>query len=154
MGRAEVTTTDRFDLQRFVTAQAPVFATALEELRAGRKRSHWMWFVFPQLRGLGQSPTAQYYGIGGLDEARAYLTHPLLGPRLVLCTRTVLEAEAPSLHAVFGSPDDMKFRSCATLFSLAADDAGNVFRRALHRWCDGRPDERTLALLRSGEPAG
>ena len=146
--KTEVPVTDPFDLQRFVTAQAPVFEIALAELRAATKRSHWMWFVFPQLRGLGRSSTAQFYGIASLDEARSYLAHPLLGPRLVLCTEMVVEIERPSLHAIFGSPDDMKFRSCATLFSLVADGADNSFRRALDRWCEGRPDERTLALIR------
>jgi uncharacterized protein (DUF1810 family) len=144
-----VPTTDPYDLERFVKAQAPVFATVLDELRAGRKRSHWMWFVFPQLKGLGHSPTAQFYGIAGRDEARAYLAHPVLGPRLERATRTVIEADAPSLHAIFGSPDDMKFRSSMTLFSRAADDATDVYRRALERWCDGKPDERTVALLRA-----
>jgi uncharacterized protein (DUF1810 family) len=142
-----MTEADRFDLERFVTAQMPVFETVLAELRAGRKRSHWMWFVFPQLRGLGRSSTAQFYGIGSIDEARAYLAHPALGPRLALCTRIVLASEGPSLHAIFGSPDDMKFRSCVTLFSLAADDPDNPFRQALDRWCGGQPDERTLALI-------
>jgi uncharacterized protein (DUF1810 family) len=139
--------TDRFDLERFVTAHMPVFDSALGELRAGRKRSHWMWFVFPQLRGLGRSSIAEYYGISSLAEARAYLAHPLLGPRLDLCTRTVLEIETPSLHAIFGSPDDMKFGSSMTLFALAAGEENNSFRRALDRWCSGRLDERTLALI-------
>src|SRR5437588_13113912 len=114
--------TDPFDLERFVTAQEPIFDTVLSELQAGRKRSHWMWFGFPQLRGLGHSSMADYYGISSLAEARAYLAHPVLGPRLDLCTRTVLEIEAASLHAIFDSPDDMKFRSCATLFALAAEE--------------------------------
>ena len=139
--------TDPFDLERFVTAQNPVFDTALGELRAGRKRSHWMWFVFPQLRGLGRSSMAQYYGIGSLAEARADLAHRVRGPRLDLCTRTVLDIEGKSLHAIFGSPDDMKFRSCATLFAIAAGEGDNPFRRALDRWCDGRLDEQTLTLL-------
>ena len=142
-----MTSEDSFDLERFVTAQAPVFETVLAELRAGRKRSHWMWFVFPQLRGLGQSSTARFYGIASIEEARAYLAHLLLGPRLDLCTRIVLGSEGPSLHAIFGSPDDMKFRSCMTLFSLATDDPANPFQEALDRWCGGRPDERTLALV-------
>jgi uncharacterized protein (DUF1810 family) len=143
----EMTSGDGFDLERFVTAQQPVFETVLAELRAGRKRSHWMWFVFPQLRGLGQSSTARYYGIASLEEARAYLAHPLLGPRLDLCTRVVLGSEGPSLRAIFGSPDDMKFRSCMTLFSMVTDDPTNPFREALDRWCGGLPDERTLALV-------
>jgi uncharacterized protein (DUF1810 family) len=145
-----MTSEDSFDLERFVTAQAPVFETVLAELQAARKRSHWMWFVFPQLRGLGQSSTARFYGIASIEEACAYLAHPLLGPRLDLCTRIVLESESPSLHAIFGSPDDLKFRSCMTLFSLATDDSVNPFREALDRWCGGRLDERTLALVDAG----
>ena len=138
---------DTFDLQRFVTAQAPVFDTALAELRAGHKRSHWMWFVFPQLRGLGQSATARFYGVASLGEARAYLAHPLLGPRLDRCTRAVLAGDGRSLNAILGSPDDMKFRSSMTLFALAATDGDNAFREALGRYCEGRMDERTLALI-------
>src|SRR5438552_18373980 len=120
-----MTADDRFDLQRFLTAQEPVFETVLAELRAGGKRSHWMWFVFPQLAGLGRSSMARFYGISGIEEARAYLAHPLLGSRLDLCTRIVLASQSPSLHAIFGSPDDLKFRSCMTLFSLATDDPEN-----------------------------
>lgn len=142
-----MTSYDDFDLERFVTAQAPVFETVLAELRAGCKRSHWMWFVFPQLRGLGRSSTARFYGISSIEEARAYLAHPLLGPRLDLCTRIVVTSESSSLHAIFGSPDDMKFRSCVTLFSLATDNSDNPFRHALHRWCAGQPDKQTLVLL-------
>ena len=145
-----MTAADPFDLERFVTAQEPVFETVLAELRAGRKRTHWMWFVFPQLAGLGRSSTARFYGISSIDEARAYLAHPVLGPRLDLCTRIVLASESPSLHAIFGSPDDLKFRSCMTLFSLAADDPDNPFRQALDRWCGGQPDEQTLALIDAG----
>jgi uncharacterized protein (DUF1810 family) len=141
-----MTGTDRFELERFVTAQEPVLETVLAELRAGRKRSHWIWFVFPQLAGLGRSSTARFYGISGVDEARAYLAHPLLGPRLDLCTRIVLASESPSLHAIFGSPDDLKFRSCMTLFSRAAGDLDNPFRQSLDRWCGGQPDEQTLTL--------
>ena len=141
--------TDPFDLQRFVAAQEPLFDRVLSELRAGRKRSHWMWFIFPQLRGVGRSSIAEYYGISSLAEARAYLAHPVLGPRLDLCTRAVLENKAPSLHAIFGSPDDMKFRSCATLFALATgEENNNPFQCALDRWWDGQRDERTLALIR------
>ena len=145
-----MTEADRFDLERFVTAQGPVFETVLAELRACRKRTHWIWFVFPQLAGLGRSSTARFYGISSIDEARAYLAHNLLGPRLELCTTTVLTSESPSLHAIFGSPDDLKFRSCMTLFSRAADDSGNPFRQALDRWCGGQPDQRTLALIDAG----
>lgn len=142
---------DPFDLSRFLTAQAPIFDTALEELRAGRKQSHWMWFIFPQLRGLGHSSMAQFYGMGSLDEARAYLAHPVLGPRLALVTQAVQASQSRSLNAIFGSPDDMKFRSCMTLFSLAAGGA-NPFGEALVRWCDGQADDATLSLLADGDP--
>ena len=138
---------DAFDLQRFVDAQARAYDAALAELSDGRKRTHWMWFVFPQLAGLGHSPTAQLYGIASIDEARAYLAHPVLGPRLVACVQAVLAAEAPSLHAIFGSPDDLKFCSSMTLFAQAQGAGGGVFRQALDRWCGGREDPRTLALL-------
>ena len=142
-------TDDRFDLQRFVKAQGPVIDVALEELRAGRKRTHWMWFVFPQLRELGRSATARFYGISSLEETRAYAAHPLLGPRLVLCTRTVLESRARSLSDIFGSPDDMKFRSCMTLFEAAVPLPDPVFGQALERWCAGERDPRTLQLIAS-----
>jgi uncharacterized protein (DUF1810 family) len=142
-----MTTADPFDLQRFITAQAPVFDTALAELKAGRKRTHWMWFVFPQLRGLGLSSRAQFYGIASLEEARAYLAHPLLGARLALCTETVLGSPAPSLHDIFGSPDDMKFRSSMTLFGLASAEGKSLFRQALDHWDGGQMDEQTMTLL-------
>jgi uncharacterized protein (DUF1810 family) len=138
---------DSFNLDRFVAAQAPVFTTALAELNAGRKRSHWMWFIFPQLRGLGHSSTATFYGIGSLDEARAYLAHPTLGPRLHLCTEAVLGIRDSTLNAIFGSPDDLKFCSSMTLFSYATGDAQCVFRQALDRYCDDRGEGRTMALL-------
>ena len=138
---------DPFDLERFVRAQAPVMDTVLEELRAGRKRSHWMWFVFPQLHGLGQSPTAQFYGISSLAEARAYLVHPQLGPALESCTSAVLALEGQSLQAIFGSPDDMKFRSSMTLFARATNTPDSAYRRALERYCGGRPDPATTSLL-------
>ncbi len=137
---------DPFDLQRFVSAQAGAYDNALAELRAGRKRSHWMWFVFPQARGLGQSSTAQHYGVASLDEARAYLDHPILGPRLLACTQAATRSDAPSLNALFGSPDDLKFVSSMTLFRLAAADP-EPFQRALDRWNQGGTDERTLALM-------
>jgi uncharacterized protein (DUF1810 family) len=139
-------TSDAFHLERFVDAQAPVFEAVVAELTAGRKRSHWMWFIFPQLRGLGHSPTAQFFAIGSLDETRAYHAHPLLGPRLELCTETVLESRARSLRELFGSPDDLKFRSCMTLFEIAVPDVPR-FGEALDRWCGGERDERTLLLL-------
>src|SRR3954468_12077847 len=136
-----------FDLERCVTAQAPVFATALAELQSGQKRGHWMWFIFPQLRGLGHSAMARHYGVGSLAEARAYLAHPLLRPRLVQCTQAVLAIEGRPLRAIFGSPDDVKFCSSMTLFSLAPEENSIVFRQALDGVCDGRTDERTLTLL-------
>jgi uncharacterized protein (DUF1810 family) len=138
---------DPFDLQRFVDAQAGVIDRALEELRAGRKQSHWMWFVFPQLKGLGRSPTALFYGLASLDEARAYLAHPLLGPRLAAVAQAALGAPAASLHALFGSPDDLKFVSSMTLFEKAAGGDGGIYAAALDRWTNGRRDSQTLALL-------
>ncbi len=145
---------DPFDLQRFVNAQESVFATALEELQDGRKRSHWIWFIFPQLRGLGRSAAAEFYGIASLDEARAYLAHPVLGPRLERATRAVLATQGRTLHAIFGSPDEMKFHSSMTLFALAADEATTLYREALARYCNGRMDEATLTLLGRTKPAG
>lgn len=146
-------TDDRFDLQRFIKAQETVFDVAVEELKLGRKRTHWMWFVFPQLRRLGRSDTARFYGIGSLDEARAYYRHPLLGPRLTLCTRTVLESAARSLHEIFGSPDDLKFRSCMTLFEAAAPPDERLFGEALARWCGGDRDPVTLQLIANPDDA-
>ena len=141
-----MTNPDPFDLDRFVIAQAPVFEAAIGELKAGRKRTHWMWFVFPQLRDLGRSSTAQFYGIASLDEARSYLAHSVLGSRLVQSTEAVLSVEGRSLHDIFGSPDDLKFRSCMTLFAKAAEDPG-IFQKALDRYCSSQMDEATLALL-------
>jgi len=140
---------DPFRLQRFRDAQAPVMAGVEAELAAGRKRSHWMWFVFPQLRVLGRSETALFYGIGSLEEARAYLADPLLGGRLRRLTELALAADAPSLTALFGTPDDLKFRSSMTLFAVAEGTPGNLFERALERWCGGERDEATLDFLRA-----
>lgn len=136
---------DPHDLQRFVDAQAPVIDTVRAELRAGHKRSHWMWFVFPQLRGLGTSAMAQHYGIASLDEARAFLAHPVLGPRLRECVGLMLQAPQADAHAILGSPDDLKFRSCLTLFALAAPGEA-LFTDALRRFYGGEPDARTVAL--------
>jgi uncharacterized protein (DUF1810 family) len=138
---------DPFDLQRFHAAQAPIYERALAELRAGQKRSHWMWFVFPQLRGLGISATAQHYGIRSRAEAAAYLADPILGARLKECTEAVLQVQDRSLHTIFGSPDDLKFRSSMTLFAAAAGKHGGLFQAALDRCCEGKRDPRTLALL-------
>jgi uncharacterized protein (DUF1810 family) len=140
--------TDPFNLQRFVEAQAPVYDCVLAELRRGEKTSHWMWFIFPQLRGLGHSAMARRYGIASKAEAEAYLRHPTLGARLVECTRLVNRVEGRSLHDIFDSPDDMKFRSSMTLFARAAPEE-RTFLAALDKYCGGEPDPRTLALLES-----
>ena len=137
---------DTFDLTRFVDAQRAVYPNVLEELRDGRKRSHWMWFVFPQLGGLGRSETARFYAISGVTEALAYLSNPLLGARLLECTRTVLEHSGQSARAMFGTPDDMKLRSCMTLFANVAPEQ-SCFQQVLDRFFDGGSDEKTIALL-------
>lgn len=142
---------DPFDLARFVTAQGFVYDQALGELKAGRKRTHWMWFIFPQFRALGRSHRAEFYGIDGLEEARAYLAHPVVGPRLRACTRAVLDCEAASLNALFGSPDDFKFGSSMTLFQVADTEGGGLFQMALDRWCGGIADEATTALVCDAE---
>ncbi|MGG5887870.1 DUF1810 domain-containing protein [Falsiroseomonas sp. HC035] len=135
-----------FQLDRFVQAQNPVIAEVRRELRAGRKRSHWMWFVFPQLRALGHSATAQHYGIASLAEAEAYMAHPVLGPRLVGCAELVLAIEGRSATEIFGSPDDLKLRSSMTLFGAARPEA-HAFAEVIGRYFDGTPDPRTMELL-------
>jgi uncharacterized protein (DUF1810 family) len=137
---------DTFDLDRFVSAQEDVYDSAIAEIRAGRKRTHWMWFVFPQLRGLGSSPISRQFAIRSAAEARAYLAHPILGPRLLECCDALLRVNAGSVNEIFGSPDDLKLRSCATLFA-SVSEPGSVFERVLGRFFDGAPDERTEALL-------
>jgi uncharacterized protein (DUF1810 family) len=137
---------DPFNLQRFVDAQDGVFQTALGELEAGSKQSHWMWFIFPQLAGLGRSPTAQYYSIASLDEARAYLGHPLLGPRLRSCVDALMSwADRRSANQILGSIDAVKLRSSLTLFDRVEPDG--LFARGLSGFFAGERDERTLALL-------
>lgn len=139
------------DLQRFMDAQRDTYAQALRELQGGRKRSHWMWFIFPQLEGLGRSPTAQHFALRSLHEARAYLVHPILGERLRDGTRAVLAHRDQSLLKIFGQPDDMKFRSSMTLFAAAADpDDAAIFREALDVFCGGEPDAITLERLALG----
>ena len=133
-------------LDRFIQAQDPVMDQVEAELAAGQKRTHWMWFVFPQLAGLGHSPTARFYALASLAEAQAYLAHPVLGPRLRACTALVLAVPGRSAHAIFGSPDDLKFHSCMTLFAAAAPGP-SLFADALDRFFDGAPDPRSLALL-------
>ncbi|WP_267423950.1 DUF1810 domain-containing protein [Methylobacterium sp. GC_Met_2] len=137
---------DPYDLGRFVAAQADVYPRALAELEAGQKRSHWMWFIFPQIAGLGSSPMAQRYAISSLDEALAYLAHPTLGARLRACTAAVNRVSGRSAHAIFGSPDDMKFRSSMTLFGDAAPGEP-CFAEALATYFGAEPDTLTLARL-------
>ena len=137
---------DGFQLQRFHAAQAGVYATALAELRTGRKRSHWVWFVFPQLRGLGRSANAHFYALAGLEEACAYLADPVLGHRLREATKAMLNHVDQPATTVLGEVDAMKFHSCLTLFARAAPDEP-VFSQAIERFFDGEPDAATLALL-------
>ena len=137
---------DSFDLQRFVEAQDRVLPAVMRELGQGRKQSHWMWFVFPQLRALGRSPTALHYGITSLDEARAYMAHAMLGPRLVDCAKAVLAVQGRTAHEIFGSPDDLKLRSCMTLFAAAAPEEA-AFAEVLRRYYGGEADPATLRLL-------
>jgi uncharacterized protein (DUF1810 family) len=140
---------DPFDLHRFVSAQHGVHDRALAELRSGRKRSHWMWFVFPQVAGLGRSTTARHYAVTGLPEARAYLAHPVLGPRLLDAAAAAVEAPARSAEDLFGGIDAVKARSSMTLFARAADDPA-PFRSVLERWFGGDEDPATLRLLGQG----
>jgi uncharacterized protein (DUF1810 family) len=137
---------DPFDLRRFVDAQDRVYDTVRAELRSGAKRSHWIWFVFPQLRGLGHSAAAQHYGISSLDEARAYLAHEVLGPRLRECTRLVAAIDGRSVEAIFGWPDNLKVRSSMTLFAHATDDNAE-FRAVLDKFYDGEDDPTTVERL-------
>ena len=139
-------TQDRFDLQRFVNAQNAVYGTVIQELEEGRKRSHWMWFIFPQVEGLGFSPMAQRYAIGSRQEAEAYLQHPVLGERLTECTLLMLRHEGRSAHAILGSPDDLKFQSSMTLFADVSEK-GSPFERALEVFYDGKRDRKTVAQI-------
>lgn len=141
---------DPYGLARFVQAQEGSYERALAEIRGGRKRSHWMWYIFPQLAGLGFSSTAQRYAITSLGEAQAYLAHPILGPRLLACAEAALGVEERSAHEIFGSPDDLKLRSCATLFACVSPP-DSPFARLLAKFYQGRPDPTTLQLL--GRPA-
>jgi uncharacterized protein (DUF1810 family) len=133
-------------LERYLDAQGPVFDRVLEELRSGCKTSHWMWFIFPQIKGLGRSATAEHFGLRSLDEARAYADHPVLGPRLRLVTELVNAIAERSIQQILGSPDDLKFRSCMTLFARACRDP-QPFVRALDKYFAGKPDPHTLAWL-------
>lgn len=140
---------DQHGLARFLDAQDGVYDQALAEIRNGRKRSHWMWFIFPQFAGLGFSPTSQHYAITSISEARAYLEHPVLGARLVECAEAALSVHGRSAREIFGSPDDLKLRSCATLFASVSPES-SVFQRVLDRFFDGAVDQKTIALVASG----
>ena len=138
---------DPFDLNRFVEAQAGVYEQALAELKRSQKRSHWMWFIFPQIDGLGRSSTAQFYAIKSPDEAKAYLNHPVLGPRLIECSRVLLQSQGFSASDIFGFPDDLKLRSSMTLFA-SVSEPDSVFVRVLGQYFEGQPDAQTLELLK------
>jgi uncharacterized protein (DUF1810 family) len=144
----EIDMDDPYNLQRFVDAQSSCFGNVLSELRNGSKRSHWMWFIFPQIEGLGFSPLARKFAISSRAEAEAFLRHPILGPRLRECALLVNLTEGRSLHQIFGNPDDLKFRSCVTLFAHATQD-NQVFIDALQKYCEGKFDSRTLDRLQS-----
>lgn len=137
---------DPYNLQRFVDAQKPVFETVCSELKEGQKKTHWMWFIFPQIEGLGHSPMAQRYAISCREEAEAYLRHPILGPRLGTCTRLVNMARGRSIGQIFGAPDDLKFHSCMTLFARTAADS-KLFVEALQKYFAGELDQATLQRL-------
>jgi uncharacterized protein (DUF1810 family) len=137
---------DQYNLQRFVSAQQPVFDIVREELSKGSKRSHWMWFIFPQIEGLGHSAMAHKYAISSLEEARAYLQHPLLGPRLRECSRLVAAVDGRTIEEIFAYPDYMKFQSSMTLFAQASLD-DQVFNECLRKYFDGEPDSSTLLRL-------
>ena len=137
---------DAFNLERFVEAQESVYSSVTRELRDGRKRTHWMWFVFPQIQGLGFSAMAQRYAISSREEAAAYLAHDILRPRLCECTRLVLGIEGKTIRTILGSPDDLKFRSSMTLFSAVSDDP--IFEKAIAKYYAGEKDQATLDLLR------
>lgn len=139
-------TSDPFNLARFVSAQDRVYATVLAELRAGEKRSHWMWYIFPQIAGLGRSPTAQAYAIQSRAEAEHYLQHPILGPRLLECTAAVLAIKGRSAWEIFGSPDDLKLKSCMTLFAAVAEP-GSSFAQVLDAYFQGEADQHTFRRL-------
>jgi uncharacterized protein (DUF1810 family) len=143
---------DPFDLERFVAAQALVYTRVVAELSEGRKRSHWMWFIFPQIEGLGSSAMAQRFAIRSRAEAAAYLAHSVLGPRLIECTRLVLEVKNRTILDILGSPDDLKFRSSMTLFGAVSDDP--VFGRAIAAYYDGTADGATLEILQRLDSAG
>ena len=139
---------DPFDLSRFTRAQQGIYDSVLAELRSGRKRTHWMWFIFPQIAGLGHSPTSQHYAIKSSEEARQYLKHSVLGARLLECAEAVLAVEGRSVSDIFGYPDDMKLMSSMTLFASVAENPHSVFIQVLEKYFQGKQDDRTLQLLK------
>lgn len=139
---------DPFNLNRFLLAQEGIYAQALAELKNGQKRTHWMWFIYPQIRGLGQSPTSQQYAIQSQEEARQYLDHPVLGARLRECAQAILSIEKRTASEIFGFPDDLKLRSCMTLFA-SLKEPGSIFERVLEKYFHGERDARTLAILQN-----
>ena len=138
---------DPFDLNRFTKAQERIYGTVLAELRSGMKQSHWIWFIFPQIDGLGHSPTSKHYAIKSIEEARQYLKHPILGARLVECAETVMAVKGRSASQIFGYPDDMKLKSSMTLFAAVAENPNSVFASVLEKYFHGEQDDRTLQLL-------
>ncbi len=142
-----MTKPDLFDLTRFTEAQEAVYAAVLAELRDGRKRTHWMWYIFPQVDGLGVSSTAKYYAIKNIEEARQYLAHPVLGVRLRECAEVLLAVEGRSASEIFGFPDDLKLKSSMTLFAHVSGDSDSVFVRVLDKYFHGEPDSKTIELL-------
>lgn len=139
---------DPFDLSRFTEAQEGIYDSVLAELRSGRKRTHWIWFIFPQFAGLGHSPTSQHYAIKSIEEARRYLTHSVLGARLLECSKAVLAIEGRSVSEIFGYPDDLKLKSSMTLFASVAEDPSSVFISVLEKYFRGEQDALTLQLLK------
>ncbi|RPI08359.1 MAG: DUF1810 domain-containing protein [Zetaproteobacteria bacterium] len=144
---------DPYNLTRFVRAQEGVYAQALSEIQSGTKRTHWMWYIFPQIDGLAFSATSKHFAIGGIGEARAYLAHPILGPRLLECAEAVIRVEGRSAMEIFGSPDDLKLRSCATLFACVSP-RDSAFERLLRKYCPSGRDDKTLQLLGSPPEGG
>jgi uncharacterized protein (DUF1810 family) len=138
---------DPFDLSRFTKAQEGTYDSVLAELKSGRKRTHWIWFIFPQFSGLGHSPTSQHYAIKSIEEARQYLNHPVLGARLLECSKTVLGVEGRYVSEIFGYPDDLKLKSSMTLFASVAENPHSVFNSVLEKYFQGEQDARTLHLL-------
>tara|TARA_Y100000815_G_scaffold156243_1_gene141965 strand:+ start:628 stop:1056 length:429 start_codon:yes stop_codon:yes gene_type:complete len=137
---------DPYDLERFIKAQDHSYETALNEIKNGRKQSHWMWYIFPQFKGLGQSATSKQYAIKSKEEAKAFFDHAILGPRLVEITNALLELKGLTAHAIFGSPDDLKLKSCMTLFT-AIQEKNTCFQEVLDKYYDGKQDDKTLKLL-------